>query len=157
MVSVKGDHLLRLRYLKTGKEISHLVNIQKVKRAYGPWNRSIPSRIAKTDKKILSQKEELHDEPNYLSHTTGDEAEEKGKASGGETESWETTGQPSMTKVSTVNPIDPNPAVAARVVFPQSGCSRPEKQLFFHIFPHFCKIEPFKKYLPHIYESNISN
>ena len=36
VVSVKGDHLLRLKYLKTGKEIPHLVNIQKVKRAYGP-------------------------------------------------------------------------------------------------------------------------
>ena len=70
VVSVKGDHLLRLKYLKTGKEIPHLVNIQKVKRAYGPWNPSIPSRIA--DKKTLSQKEVLHDEPNYLSHTTRD-------------------------------------------------------------------------------------
>ena len=48
------------------------------------------------------------------------------------------------------NPIDPNPAVAARAVFPQSGRSRPEKRPFFHIFPHFSKIEPSKKYLPHI-------
>ena len=48
------------------------------------------------------------------------------------------------------NPIDPNPAVAALAVFPQSGRSRPEKRLFFHIFPHFSKIEPSKKYLPHI-------
>ena len=48
-----------------------------------------------------------------------------------------------------LNPIDPNPAVAARVVFPQSGRSRPEKRpFFFHIFPHFSKIEPPKKYLP---------
>ena len=28
------------------------------------------------------------------------------------------------------NPLDPNPAVAARAVFPQSGRSRPEKQPF---------------------------
>ena len=35
------------------------------------------------------------------------------------------------------NPIDPNPALATRVVFPQSGRSRPEKRQFFHIFPHF--------------------
>ena len=48
------------------------------------------------------------------------------------------------------NPIDPNPAVAACAVFPQSGRSRPEKRPFFHIFPHFSKIEPSKKYLPHI-------
>ena len=38
-------------------------------------------------------------------------------------------------------PIDPNPAVAARVVFPKSGGSRPEK---------LSKIEPLKSYLPHI-------
>ena len=50
VTSVRGDHLLRLKSLKTGKEIPYLVNIQKVKRAYGPWNPSIPSRIAKTDK-----------------------------------------------------------------------------------------------------------
>ena len=49
-----------------------------------------------------------------------------------------------------INPIGPNPAVAARAVFPQSGRSRPEKRPFFHIFPHFSKIEPSKKYLPHI-------
>ena len=48
-----------------------------------------------------------------------------------------------------VNPIDPNPAIAARAVFPQSGHSRPEKRPFFHIFPYFSKIEPSKKYLPH--------
>ena len=47
-----------------------------------------------------------------------------------------------------VNPIDPNPAIAAHVVFPQSGRSRPEKRPFFHIFPHFSKIEPPKKYQP---------
>ena len=48
------------------------------------------------------------------------------------------------------NPIDPKPAIAAHAVFPQSGHSRPEKRPFFHIFPHFSKIEPSKKYLPHI-------
>ena len=47
-------------------------------------------------------------------------------------------------------PIDPNPAIAARVVYPQSGHSRPEKWPFFHIFPHFPKIEPLKTYFPHI-------
>ena len=49
-----------------------------------------------------------------------------------------------------VNPLDPNPAVAARAVFPQSSRSRPEKRAFFHIFPHFSKIEQSKEYLPHI-------
>ena len=47
VTSVRGDHLLRLKSLKTGKEIPYLVNIQKVKSAYGRWNPSIPSRIAK--------------------------------------------------------------------------------------------------------------
>ena len=92
VVSVKGDHLLRLKSFRTGKEIPHSVNIQKVKRAYGLWNPSIPSRNAKADKKTLSQNEVLHDEPKYLSDTTGDEAEEKGKASGAETESLANTG-----------------------------------------------------------------
>ena len=48
------------------------------------------------------------------------------------------------------NPLDPNPAIAVRAVFPQSGRSRPEKQPFFHIFPHSSKIEQSKKYLPHM-------
>ena len=57
----------------------------------------------------------LHDEPNYLSHTTGDEAEEKGKVSGAETESWETSGQPSMTKkVSTVKAPKHGPTLTER-------------------------------------------
>ena len=55
------------------------------------------------------------------------------------------------------NPLDPNPAVAARAVCPQSGRSRPEKRPFFHIFPHFSKIEQSKKVLPHIGVQYISN
>ena len=51
-----------------------------------------------------------------------------------------------------INPLDPNPAIAACVVFPQSGHSRPEKQPFFHIFPHFSKIEPSQKYYGPIYQ-----
>ena len=46
------------------------------------------------------------------------------------------------------NPIDPNPAISARAVFPQSGHVRPEKRPFFQRFPHFSKIEPQKKYKP---------
>ena len=55
-----------------------------------------------------------------------------------------------MTFCGPFSPLDPNPAVAARAVLPQSGRSRPEKRPFFHIFPHFSKIEHPKKYLPHI-------
>ena len=47
-----------------------------------------------------------------------------------------------------LNPIDPNPAISAHVVFPQSGHIRPEKRPFFQDFPHFSKIEPYKKYEP---------
>ena len=44
-----------------------------------------------------------------------------------------------------LNPIDPNPAISARAVFPQSGRIRPEKQPFFQNFPYFSKLEPIKK------------
>ena len=47
--------------------------------------------------------------------------------------------------LATFNPIDPNPAISAHAVFPQSGHIRPEKRTFFHIFPHFSKLEPNKK------------
>ena len=47
-----------------------------------------------------------------------------------------------------LNPIDPNPAISAHVVFPQSGHIRPEKRPFFRNFPHFSKIEPYKNYEP---------
>ena len=46
------------------------------------------------------------------------------------------------------NSINPNPAISARVVFPQSGHIRPEKRPFFQNLPYFSKIEPYKKYEP---------
>ena len=52
--------------------------------------------------------------------------------------------------LSILNPIDPNPAIAACMVFPQCCHSRPEKCPFFHIFPHFSKKEASKKYLLHM-------
>ena len=45
-----------------------------------------------------------------------------------------------------LNPLDPNPAISAHAVFPQSGHIRPEKRPFFQDFPHFSKLEPAKKY-----------
>ena len=48
-----------------------------------------------------------------------------------------------------LNPLDPNPAISAHAVFPQSGHIRPEKQPFFQNFPHFSRLEPAKKYYPH--------
>ena len=47
----------------------------------------------------------------------------------------------SIENVKTVNPIDPNPAIPAHAVFPQSGHIRPEKRLFFQKCPHFSKLE----------------
>ena len=43
-------------------------------------------------------------------------------------------------------PIDPNPAISAHVVYPQSGHIRPEKWPFFQNFQHFSKLETSKKY-----------
>ena len=53
-----------------------------------------------------------------------------------------------------VNPIDPNPAISAHVVFPQSGHIRPKKRPFLKKCPHFSNLEPYKKYGK--YGSNIS-
>ena len=48
VVETKGDHLVRLVSLKTGKEIPHLVNICKLKRAHGPWSPALPNTIPKS-------------------------------------------------------------------------------------------------------------
>ena len=40
-----------------------------------------------------------------------------------------------------LNTIDPNPAISAHVVYPQSGHIRPEKRLFSQNFQHFSKLE----------------
>ena len=40
-----------------------------------------------------------------------------------------------LTSESHINPMDPNPAISACVVFPQSGHIRPEKRPFFRNFP----------------------
>ena len=47
VVETKGDHLVKLVSLKTGKEISHLVNICKLKCARGPWSPALPNTIPK--------------------------------------------------------------------------------------------------------------
>ena len=38
-----------------------------------------------------------------------------------------------------INPIDPNPAISAHVVYPKSGHICLEKRLFFRNFQHFSK------------------
>ena len=47
VIETKGDHLVRLVSLKTGKEIPHLVNICKLKRAHGPWSPALPNTVPK--------------------------------------------------------------------------------------------------------------
>ena len=47
VIKTKGDHLVGLVSLKTGKEIPHLVNICKLKRAHGPWSPALPNTIPK--------------------------------------------------------------------------------------------------------------
>ena len=46
------------------------------------------------------------------------------------------------------NPIDPNPAISAHVVFPKSGHIRSEKQPFLRKNPHFSKFEYYEKNEP---------
>ena len=41
VIQVKGDNLVRLTSVVTGKEIPHLINVSKLKRAYEPWNPAI--------------------------------------------------------------------------------------------------------------------
>ena len=48
VVAVRGDNLVRTASLSRGKEIPHFVNIQKLKRAYGPWS---PALTKSTNKK----------------------------------------------------------------------------------------------------------
>ena len=54
------------------------------------------------------------------------------------------------------NPLDPNPAVSARAVFPQSGRSRPEKRPFFSYFSTFFQKRTIQKvftaYISPIYQ-----
>ena len=45
------------------------------------------------------------------------------------------------------NPLDPNPAISAHAVFPQSGHIRPEKRPFFHNFPYFFQFRTSNKIL----------
>ena len=56
---------------------------------------------------------------------------------------WAQAGKDSF-RILAFKPVDPNPAIAARAVFSQSGHSRPEKRPFFQIYKKKNK----KKYIP---------
>ena len=66
MVEVRGDHLVRITSLATGKEVPHFVNIQKIKRAYGPWSPALTKTHTKptpTNKEVSDQSRRFHAQP----------------------------------------------------------------------------------------------
>ena len=63
MVEVRDDHLVRISSLATGKEVPHYVNIQKIKRAYGPWSPALTKTHTKpppTNKEVSDQSRRFH-------------------------------------------------------------------------------------------------
>ena len=90
VVETKGDHLVRLVNPKTGKEIPHLVNICKLKRAHGPWSPALPNVIPKVvrDASGPDLTGADPDQNAELTHTpTGDFTGRDGEFRGAETES----------------------------------------------------------------------
>ena len=70
VVETKGDHLVKLVSLKTGKEISHLVNICKLKWAHGPWSPALPNTIPELVRDATGSKSTGQPLTKYLSRTT---------------------------------------------------------------------------------------
>ena len=63
VVDVRGDHLVRISSLATGKEVPHYVNIQKIKRAYGSWSPALTKARTKptpTNKEVSDQSQRFH-------------------------------------------------------------------------------------------------
>ena len=63
VVEVRDDHLVRISSLATGKEVPHYVNIQKIKRAYGPWSPALTKTHTKpppTNKEVSDQSRRFH-------------------------------------------------------------------------------------------------
>ena len=76
VVTVKGDNLVRITSLATGKEIPHFINIQKLKRAYGPWSPALTKPTNKNhpnNKEVSDQSREFHaqPEPDKAEYLTG--------------------------------------------------------------------------------------
>ena len=66
VVEVRDDHLVRTTSLATGKEVPHFVNIQKIKRAYGPWSPALTKTHTKptpTNKEVSDQSRRFHAQP----------------------------------------------------------------------------------------------
>ena len=66
VVAVRGDNLIRIASLSTGKEIPHFINIQKLKRAYGPWSPALTKPTNKnhpTNKEVSDQSRGFHARP----------------------------------------------------------------------------------------------
>ena len=76
VVAVKGDNLVRIASLAMGKEIPHFVNIQKLKRAYGPWSPALTKSTntnRPTNKEVSDQSRGFHaqPEPDNVEYLTG--------------------------------------------------------------------------------------
>ena len=66
VVEVKGDNLVRIASLATGKEIPHFVNIQKLKRAYSPWSPALTQSTNTnhpTNREVSDQSRGFHNQP----------------------------------------------------------------------------------------------
>ena len=94
VVETKGDHLVKLVSLKTGKEIPHLVNICKLKRAHGPWSPALPNTIPKLVRDASGSRStgaDPHQIPESRHTPTGKFAKRDSELRGAETEN--STGQ----------------------------------------------------------------
>ena len=101
VIEVKGDHLVRLVSLGTGREFPHLVNISKIKRAYSPWAPAKTHQNPENVQDTLSDTEVDHDQPDQ-GHTQRDTAKDDGMAEGAGTENRRAlTGTPDMTQDNT--------------------------------------------------------
>ena len=63
VVEVRDDHLVRISSLATGKKVPHYVNIQKIKRAYGPWSPALTKTHTKpspTNTEVSDQSRRFH-------------------------------------------------------------------------------------------------
>ena len=69
VVAVKGDHLVRIASLATGKEVPRFVSIQKLKRAYGPWRPALTKPTNNphpTNQEVSDQSRRFHTQPEPI-------------------------------------------------------------------------------------------
>ena len=96
VVETRGDHLVRITSLATGKEVPHFVNIQKSKRAYGPWSPALTNPTNKphsTNPEVSDQSRRFHTQP--------ESANVEYLAEGASTENW--AGPPALLNTESPN------------------------------------------------------